>query len=96
MPKCRITVLKREFFPELATPETSVPCRRFTDGQVMVLDKAEPPDEFCQWAWNDIRKYVMTLFYGGDFPEMGRPGAAVVCCTDGIRPVIFKIERIDD
>jgi uncharacterized repeat protein (TIGR04076 family) len=31
---------------------------------------------------------------GGDFVGV-KPGTFVTCCTDGFRPVFFKLERID-
>jgi uncharacterized repeat protein (TIGR04076 family) len=37
---------------------------------------------------------VRTLFYGGELPHHEEGDVAVNCCTDGLRPVIFKIERI--
>ena len=34
---------------------------------------------------------------GGDFDhDMKVKKAAVACCTDGVRPVIFRMERIED
>jgi len=39
---------------------------------------------------------IMTLRFGGNpwFPEYYEDhGVAVACCPDGLRPVIFKLER---
>ena len=51
------------------------------------------PEGFCCWAWCDIQKYVLTLARGGNF-RGAKPGAFITCCTDGFRPVLFKVERM--
>ncbi|RLB26553.1 MAG: TIGR04076 family protein, partial [Deltaproteobacteria bacterium] len=30
------------------------------------------------------------------YPWLKQKGVAIACCTDGLRPVIFKLERIED
>ena len=100
MPKMKITVLKRMFFQELADdfcqPDTSI-CSAFSDGQEFVVEGLEQPEGFCSWAWNDIHKCYMTLLKGGSFePWMKENNNIIACCTVGIRPVVFNIERIDD
>ncbi len=91
-PLCRITVLKRSLQQEFADRYRSdpvKPCERFKDGQEFALSQPwNPPEGFCQWAWADIRAYVSANFHGWDFPT-------VACCTDGFRPVFFRIERIE-
>lgn len=69
-------------------------CQRFQVGQEFIADKPEGPDGFCAWAWNDIRPAVLVLSLGGDFPWMKAPGVQYTCCTDGARPVFFKLERL--
>jgi uncharacterized repeat protein (TIGR04076 family) len=32
---------------------------------------------------------------GGDFHWMKEPGTLIACCNDGVRPVVFRLERID-
>lgn len=95
MTQCRITVLRKTFNEDLADEHTRVPCRRFEEGQEFILDAPDPPPVFCWWAWLDILRDVTAIFYGADFPHMAQRGTAVTCCTDGIRPVTFKIERVD-
>jgi len=56
------------------------------------LDK---PEKFCGWAWRDIYKDVSVLAFGGDF-DWTKPGVAITCCTDGNRPVVFKLERMEE
>ncbi len=59
------------------------------------------PEGFCAWAWADISKMVVSLMAGASFDRglfekwMKDGSSAVACCTDGFRPVIFKLERIE-
>ena len=53
------------------------------------------PEGFCGWAWRDVYKNVSVLAFGGDFPWMEK-GVAITCCTDGVRPVSFHMERLDE
>lgn len=69
-------------------------CQRLETGQEFVAKHGNMPDGFCSWAWADIQKYVMTLARGGNFVGV-KHGRFVTCCTDGFRPVIFKLERIE-
>jgi len=93
----RITVMKRLLLEDMVEGNTTGPwaaCSRLSDGQEFVASDANMPDGFCSWAWVDIQKYVITLARGGNF--LGSlPGRTVVCCSDGYRPVIFKLERIE-
>lgn len=103
MTKCKITVLKRTFHEDLATEycqgQKSL-CDAFKDGQEFITDSAtKKPDDFpCGWAWYDLHKGVLTLMQGGNFGStwnwMKNDDTLISCCTDGIRPVIFKIEVI--
>ena len=58
------------------------------------------PEGFCDEAWKAIYQYVFALahgsgqFYYGDWIE--KPGVAICSCNDGLRPVIFKVERTDE
>lgn len=93
----KITVLKRTLTEGLVDAYTDAPwepCERLTDGQGFVSTGANMPAGFCSWAWADIQKYVLVLARGGDLIGP-RPGRFVTCCTDGFRPVIFGLERIE-
>ena len=56
----------------------------------------ERPENFgCDWAWDDIHKILMIFMTGGSFKNwMKDENQFITCCTDGIKPVVFKIERI--
>ncbi len=46
-----------------------------------------------------MRKVRITLIkkgFDGNRPYFGPEGTAITCCTDGFRPVTFKVERIDE
>lgn len=103
MTKCKITVLRKMFNQDLADEyckEEAVPCSVFTEGQEFIYDhsgEGNKPENFCEWAWHDIYKTVFTLSSKGTFENWMKDEKSIIqCCTDGIRPVIFKVERIDD
>ena len=105
MPKVKITVLKRvnvnDLFdenPPAAYDENWITpqCKRFADGQEFVVDSHNCPPDFCNWAFSDIQRDLVHVLYGGYYPWMKEKGVAISCCTDGLRPVIFKLERIED
>ena len=71
-------------------------CPYFKIGQEFVTDKTKMPEGFpCSWAWADIQRDVVHLALNGDFPWIKQKGTMVSCCTDGLRPVIFKLERLE-
>jgi len=92
----KITVLRRTQNEDLLHEYADriwEPCERLAEGQEFVSRGANMPEGFCSWAWCDIQKYVLTLARGGNFRGV-RPGVYITCCTDGFRPVFFKIERL--
>jgi uncharacterized repeat protein (TIGR04076 family) len=100
MADIRITVLRRTFNEDAAEqygPGFHGPCEMLHDGQVFIVDgrSLAMPEGFCSWAWAAIHTYVVTLARGGNFVS-SKPGKTVTCCTDGYRPVIFAVERVDD
>jgi uncharacterized repeat protein (TIGR04076 family) len=102
MANIKITVLRRtiekDLVDEYIKPGDSEfgPCELFEDGQEFLLEGFPTiPKGFCDWAWADIQRDVIGIAMGADMPWMMKPGVAVSCCTDGFRPVIFKIERVD-
>ena len=54
------------------------------------------PEGFCHWAWGHIKSGATTLSYGGSYPWNAEPKVSIECCTDGLRPVVYKLERIED
>jgi uncharacterized repeat protein (TIGR04076 family) len=99
--KLKLTVLKRtdpkEYFDvyPVAKRDWFEPCGIYEDGQeIIVEENLAMPEGFCQSAWIAIYPNVRTIGFGGDLPYFEEKGTAVSCCTDGMRPVVFKIERI--
>ena len=72
-----------------------VVCPKAQVGQEWIVkDSPDKPEGFCSWAWADLHKDIIALLTGGNYPFMKKPGTAIACCTDGMRPVIFKLERV--
>jgi uncharacterized repeat protein (TIGR04076 family) len=97
----KITVLKTLLVPEAVAANAAAdsawqPCSRHPEGQVWIVDggSLDCPEGFCGWAWADLTRYVVTLARGGNF-HGSQPGKTVASCTDGYRPVIFGLERIE-
>lgn len=104
MAKCKITVLRRMLNEDYAreycaNPETGI-CTAFQEGQVFVLDNQDKPAGFCEEAWSAITRYVFAFVTGGGDFFSGRwmkdGKTMIACCNDGIRPVVFKLERVDE
>lgn len=74
------------------------PCPLFSEGQEIVVGRGgEMPDGFCASAWVTLWDKVRTLSMGGSFPYFkSRDDIIISCCSDGLRPVIFQLERIED
>jgi uncharacterized repeat protein (TIGR04076 family) len=98
--KVRITVLRRfspsEVFKK--APATFVPpkgaCEVFHDGQQFIVESLEMPNGFCTSAWTTLYGRIQLLAFGGNLPWFKEEGVSVSCCMDGMRPVVFKLERI--
>ena len=102
MKKCRITVIKRNFDEELAKEYGAKDigkCPLHNEGQIFYGDWAKP-EGFCDEAWKAIYQYVFALAHGSELfyykDWIIKPGVAICSCNDGLRPVIFKIERTDE
>ena len=96
-------------FPEyqekyLADPKSG-PCPCFKKGDTFLLKRTREQDDFyrmldgrfCSEAWDAISRYVYTALQGGSIMHgwTNDERMMIACCSDGTRPVIFKIERID-
>ena len=105
MSKIKITVVERTFNKEiteafgseqfLAGPGNG-PCARFEDGQEFVLDGMAKPEGFCDWAWADIHREIRIVGFRWGLPNRGESDAAICCCTDGMKPVVFCVERVEE
>lgn len=99
----KITVAKTEFYPEFVKEINADVegefgrCPFFKEGQVFIISSIdEIPENFCSWAWADIERDVALILYGGrPQPVLKNPHSMYSCCDEGLRPVIFKLERIE-
>ena len=91
-PSLRVSVLRvtlDEALDEEIRGGQSGPCPVFEEGQEFEIRSPYlRPEGFCAWAWADIRTYIQAAYFGAEGPQIS-------CCTDGIRPVYFRIERVE-
>ena len=104
--KVKITVLRRECYKDLqeeylADPKAGA-CQFFKDGQEFIVTAENYMQmlngTFCAEAWDAIHRYVYTALNGGAIMKgwTNDERVMIACCNDGTRPVIFKIERMDE
>jgi len=104
--KCKITVLRREVFEDLQEQYLANPkagkCEFFEDGQEWIVEQMDfhymLNGTFCAEAWDCISRYVYAALQGGSIMNgwTNDEKIMIASCNDGTRPVIFKIERIDE
>lgn len=107
--KCKLTVLECKCFCDyqekyLADPKSG-PCPMYHAGDEFIFERYGGKDDFwhegygaqCSEAWDAISRYIYTALQGGSIMHgwTNDDRMMIACCSDGTRPVIFKIERID-
>ncbi len=76
-------------------PETfKSPCPMHPEGQEFVMENPNCPDGFCNWAYADIQKDLVRMWIGGPTGKERNPN--YFSCTDGMRPVVFKVELLEE
>lgn len=102
MKKVKITVLEKHFYANIAdeylTEGHAVgPCPLLEKGAVFVFEgNTVMPQGFCPWAWIDIYRGVSALAAGATYvPWNNKHGLQILCCTDGVRPVVFALETLE-
>jgi uncharacterized repeat protein (TIGR04076 family) len=101
--KVKITVIDVTYNKERAAkyaPKGYGKCELHSVGQVFYSNGWQKPTGLCDNAWNCMRDYVLAISQGagyiyGDGGFTNKEGMVIVSCNDGIRPVIFKVERTD-
>jgi uncharacterized repeat protein (TIGR04076 family) len=98
-PVIKITVERmfhpREISPQPFTSAIKDKCSIFKEGETYTYTGFQQPEGFCPIAWQAIYPYAFTLYKGGDLSSWyGDPDVAILCCPDGRRPVIFRLERV--
>lgn len=107
MQQCKITVLKKTFHEDLAKDyflnDEIEACSCFEVGQEFIAESPQKaPDDFpCAFAWADISGLVLVLLSGGGFGPsswkwMKNDRTMITCCTDGVRPVVFRLELLEE
>lgn len=86
--KIKLTVIDEKLYPELQ--------RQYCADPNTVAGGPKMPH--CSEAWDAIARYIYTGLQGGSIMKgwMNQENTMIACCSDGTRPVIFKIERIDE
>ncbi len=107
--KCKVTVIDKKCFPDyqkqyLADPDSG-PCPFYQTGDEFIFERYGGEDTFwltgdgtqCAEAWDCISRYIYTALQGGSIMRgwTNDEHMMIACCSDGTRPVIFKIERLD-
>lgn len=91
--KIKITVLKRLNPQDVFEKSPVTPVEPI--GQEFITRGGAFPEGFpCTTAWFALYSIARTLSFGGNMPWYKEEGVAIICCPDGLRPVIFKVERI--
>jgi uncharacterized repeat protein (TIGR04076 family) len=62
-------------------------------GQVFTVDETTP-EGICIGAWDAISPYVMSLWYGGNFPWAEEEGTATIHCPDP-KGITLELRRIE-
>ena len=73
------------------------PVCHIDEKSVWIVEKdGKMPEGFCSWAWRDLYKDLAVLRYGGNFEDWVNPPFMYTSCSDGVRPVSFKLEILED
>ena len=107
--KCKLTVIDKKVFPDLqeaylADPKSGA-CPFYEVGAEYLFERYGDEDTFwtmgkgshCSEAWDCFNRYVYAALQGGSIMRgwTNDEHMMIACCSDGTRPVIFKIERLD-
>ena len=99
MKKCKITVLRTALFEDLRDeymPPDFGLCPAMKEGDIFKTGGMfgnSKPDGFCEYAWQAVQIIACTLAGGG---KVFGEDYNIACCNDGIRPVVLKLEAIDE
>ncbi len=99
--RVKITVLKKEFYPDLADKyltegRAAGACPELNEGDSFIYEGgAVMPEGFCPWAWVEL--YPQAAAMAGRVENSWyKPNTHVSCCMDGVRPVIFLLEGMEE
>ncbi|MBT3284899.1 TIGR04076 family protein [Candidatus Bathyarchaeota archaeon] len=101
--RVKVTVLKRvdpEYIfdgdvPNQPGKDTPYEICHHEEGKEWIVEKdGAMPEGFCSWAWRDLYKDLAVLRQGAFFDGWVKPPLMYTACTDGVRPVSFKLETL--
>lgn len=81
------------------------PCPILKEGDTFLYKSSEEavmPAGFCPWAWVDLYAGISRMSIDRVPREPGKEywykyeNKSIECCTDGVRPVIFMLERVSE
>ena len=96
MGRCRITVVRTTYFPDLASqypPYETGCCEAMKEGDVFYTSGpygVDMPEGFCPAAWRAIFSFAAEYASGGKVYGYDRH---LVACPDGVRPVLLQLEQ---
>ncbi|MBW2148972.1 MAG: TIGR04076 family protein [Deltaproteobacteria bacterium] len=101
--KVKITVVKKFDTKDLfrnqvheLSPDFHTSCPLLEEGDKFIVEEdGKMPRDFCSWAWHDIHRDLTVQQWGGNSPLVKKAETVYTSCTDGLRPVIFQLERIE-
>lgn len=102
MKKVKITVLKCSFHQELVEKyghPSLTPCLYNREGMTFISNGWQKPKGLCDNAWKSMMEYVLALSHGAENfydGELQDRKAFIASCNDGLRPVSYLIEALDE
>ena len=72
-----------------------IPCDLEEGAEFIVTNQYEMPEGLCERAWHDLYSTILVYHRGGDY-DFPSSGATYQPCGDGVNPVVFKIEKIEE
>jgi len=99
--KVAITVLKKlevpHLYEEYANEKKSqLFCPKQTLGRKFISQNAEKPEGFCSRSWDAFRGKIRLLALGKNISAINQIGTDIVCCPDGLHPVVYKLKRVEE
>ena len=101
MKKVKITAVRKASYPDLMAQYEN-PIEHACDvqeGMTWLCENGQKPRGFCDSAWDSIAPFVKELSQGGgNFYDgwMKNPHSAMISCNDGLRPVSFYLEAMEE
>jgi len=66
------------------------------EGESFISENGNMPEDFCHHAWFGMYPKITFIRFGGKFEDWTEEGTDYSACPDGIRPVVFKLEKMSE